>query len=92
MTAHRSLAALTAAAVTAAVLLARWWVSSRPSANSAPRHETGPAEDDRISELHPALLDSASNHALREAEELLSRQWNRLWSLYPRHPDDTTPH
>jgi len=92
VTAHRSVAALTAAAVTAAVLLARWWASSRHSAGRAHRHKTGAAGDDRAGELHPAMPDSASDHALREAEEHLSRHWNRLRSLYPRHPDDTAPH
>ncbi|MGX5185878.1 hypothetical protein ACWKT5_24450 [Streptomyces avermitilis] len=92
MTAHRSLAALAAAAVTAAVLLARWWVSSRHSADRAHRLDIEPTGDDRIGELHSAMPDAASDHTLREAEEHLSRPWNRLRSLYPPHPDDTAPH
>ncbi|MFF6783843.1 hypothetical protein [Streptomyces sp. NPDC012510] len=92
MTAHRSWAALAAAAVTATVLLARWWMTSRHSAARARRHDTGPTGGDRVGELHPALPDAASEHALREVEEHLSRHWDRLRSLYPRHPDDTAPH
>jgi hypothetical protein len=38
------------------------------------------------------MPDAASEHALREVEEHLSRHWDRLRSLYPRHPDDTAPH
>ena len=90
MTAHRSSAALTAAAFTAAVLLARWWASSRHRADrAAHRHDPGIPGGDRAGEAGAALPDAVSDHALREAEELLSRQWNRLRSLYPGHPDDT---
>ncbi|MEU9314113.1 hypothetical protein [Streptomyces sp. NPDC048256] len=93
MTARRSWAALAAATVTAA-LLARWWVSFRHSGDDdrAHRHVTDPTGEDQTGELHTAMTDTASDHALREAEEHLSRQWNRLRSLYPRHPDDTAPH
>jgi hypothetical protein len=91
VTAHRSWAALAAATVT--VLPARWWVSFRHSADDpAHRHDTDPTGDDRIGELHSAMPDTALDHALREAEEHLIRHWNRLLSLYPRHPDDTAPH
>ncbi|MEU2587248.1 hypothetical protein ABZ612_30850 [Streptomyces avermitilis] len=76
----------------AKALLTRWWMTSRHRAERTRRHDTGPTPDDQIGELHPAMPDAASDHALREAEEHLSRHWNRLRSLYPRHPDDTPPH
>ncbi|GGX31567.1 hypothetical protein GCM10010383_72410 [Streptomyces lomondensis] len=60
MTAPRSWAALAAAAVTAAVLLARWWVSFRHSADDrAHRQDTDPTGDERIGELHSAMPDTA---------------------------------
>ncbi|GAB7101906.1 hypothetical protein JCM4814A_02200 [Streptomyces phaeofaciens JCM 4814] len=89
MTTYRSWAALAAVAVTATVLLARWWVSYRHSGARARRHNTGPPGGDRVGEPRPAMPDAASEHALREVEEHLSRHWERLRSLYPRHPDDT---
>ncbi|MFI7504810.1 hypothetical protein ACIBVL_41335 [Streptomyces sp. NPDC049687] len=92
MTAHRSVLTLAAAAITAAVLLARWWMTSRSGAARPHRHPTGPTADDRAGDLPPALPDAAaSDPVLREAEELLSGQWNRLRSLYPPHPDDSAP-
>ncbi|MFI6808101.1 hypothetical protein ACIBO6_24285 [Streptomyces luteogriseus] len=103
MTAHPPLV-FTAAAATAFILLARWWVTPRercrhrvrtlflpwhrPARNLSKRA----ARLDRIPERQPQAPDPSAQWVVHEAEQVLSRQWNRLESLYVHHPDGTEPH
>ncbi|MFD4030761.1 hypothetical protein ACFWVP_09540 [Streptomyces sp. NPDC058637] len=95
MAAHHGLHAI-AAALTTAVLLARWWATRAvqdahgagaartPWRRTPP--EPAPAEtaDDRVAELHAAFLDPA----LRETDAYLEQYWNKLTSLYPRRDSE----
>ncbi|MGW7314858.1 hypothetical protein [Streptomyces sp. NPDC054865] len=81
----------TAAALTTAALLARWWTTRATrdahgaSAARAPWRRTAPpltsvdAAHDRVAELHASFLDSA----LRETDAHLEQYWNKITSLYP---------
>ncbi|MFJ1811297.1 MULTISPECIES: hypothetical protein [unclassified Streptomyces] len=102
MTAHPPLAT-TAAVVTVVVLAARWWATPRERFSHRfrslvlPSHRPGPDSSqpaDRFNgatERRPQTLD-ASVEVLREAEQLVSRQWDRLQPLYPHHPGDPRSH
>lgn len=91
MAAHSGLHALTAAAVTTAVLLARWWATRAArdphgaSAAKAPWRRTAPQTTGAdtahagVDELHASLLDPT----LRETDAHLEKYWNKLSSLYP---------
>ncbi|GGW51777.1 hypothetical protein GCM10010320_35900 [Streptomyces caelestis] len=97
MTAHPPLA-FTAAAVTACILLARWWATPRerrrhrirllflpwhrPHRNPSQRA----ARLGRIPKRQPQAPDPSAQRVVREAEQILSQQWNRLESLYVHHP------
>ncbi len=93
MTAHPGLHAVTAAAVTAAVLVARWWAIRNvrqeqhgASAARAPWRRATPAAaadtpHERLAALHASLLDPA----LRETDAYLEQYWTKIRSLYPRH-------
>lgn len=95
MAAHPGLHAIAAAALTAAVLLTRWWATRAvrdargASAARTPWRRTAPqpgpvqAADDRLAELHASLLDPA----LRETDAYLEQYWNKLKSFYP-HRDN----
>ncbi|WP_141662899.1 hypothetical protein [Streptomyces sp. Wb2n-11] len=102
MAPHRDLHALTAAAVTATVLAARWWSVSRhrwpyrrASAAKAPWWRIAPQAPsldpgvDRLAELHASMLDPTAGQALRETDGHLDRYWRRLQPLYVRHEDDS---
>lgn len=90
MAAHHGLHAIAAAALTTAVLLARWWATRAvPSAQGAsaarpPWRRTAPqpapAETaaDHVAELHATFLDPA----LRETDAHLEQCWNKLTSLH----------
>ncbi|MGC0337845.1 hypothetical protein RKD20_002879 [Streptomyces sp. SLBN-8D4] len=43
-------------------------------------------------ERQPQTLDPSAPWVVLEAEQILSRQRNRLESLYVHHPDGTEPH
>ncbi|MER5312605.1 hypothetical protein ABT034_33050 [Streptomyces sp. NPDC002773] len=90
MAAHPGLHTLAAAALTAAVLLARWWATravrdAHGAAAKAPWGRTAPppadvdSAPDRVAELHASFLDPA----LRETDAHLEQYWNKLTSLYP---------
>lgn len=90
MTTHPGFA-LTAAAVTTTILLARWWASPRTrrwhgSALRLLRRLSVPAP------LRPRqALDPSARRVVREAEQHLSQQWNRLHSFYPHLSEDSSP-
>ncbi|MFF1481418.1 hypothetical protein ACFVYD_28365 [Streptomyces sp. NPDC058301] len=100
VTAHPPLA-MTAAVVTVVVLAARWWSTPRKRFSHRirslilPSHRPDPSQPaDRFNdttERHPQTLDAGAE-VLREAEQLVSRQWDRLQPLYPHHPDDPRSH
>ncbi|MFF1595123.1 hypothetical protein ACFVY0_44840 [Streptomyces sp. NPDC058286] len=77
VTAHPPLA-MTAAVVTVVVLATRWWATP---------HERFSHRIRSLVQRHPQDLD-ASAEVLREAEQLVSRQWDRLQPLYPDQPED----
>ncbi|MEU9305639.1 hypothetical protein [Streptomyces sp. NPDC048269] len=91
MAAHPALHALSAAALTAAILAARWWATrsardarysastARPGRRAAPATTRADAAHERVAELHPELLDPA----LRDTDALLDQYWSKLASLYP---------
>ncbi|MFD9300815.1 hypothetical protein ACFWB1_37930 [Streptomyces goshikiensis] len=92
MAAHSGLHAVTAAALTTAVLVARWWATRQirqeqhgASAARTPWRRATPAAADtpheRLAELHASLLDPA----LRETDAYLEQYWKKIRSLYPRH-------
>ncbi|MGW0551946.1 hypothetical protein, partial [Streptomyces altiplanensis] len=97
--AHPGLHPLAAAALTAAVLLARWWTTRAvrgphgASAAKAPWRRAAPpptgeeSVPDRVAELHASFLDPA----LRETDAHLEQYWNKLTSLYP-HRDGKRRH
>ncbi|MFF3215620.1 hypothetical protein ACFYYB_33955 [Streptomyces sp. NPDC002886] len=97
--AHHGLHALTAAALSTAVLLARWWVTRAArdthgaSAARAPWRRTAPppagagTAHNHVAELHTSFLDPA----LRETDTHLEQYWNKLTSLYP-HRDGQHRH
>ncbi len=99
MAAHPGLHTLAAAALTAAVLLTRWWATRAvrdahgASAAKAPWRRTAPPPageefaPDRVTELHASFLDPA----LRETDAHLEQCWNKLASLYP-HRDGERRH
>ncbi|MER7108672.1 hypothetical protein [Streptomyces sp. NPDC000229] len=102
MAPHRDLHALTAAALTAMVLAARWWSVSRhrrrygqASAAKAswPRtasHAPSPdPQGDRLAELHASMLDPTADQNLRETDGHLDHYWQQLQPLYVRHEDDS---
>ena len=91
MTAHPGLA-LTAAAVTTFTLLARWWASPRKRRRHTThalrlrRHRSNAAR------FRPQqALDPSARRVLREAEQQLSQQWNRLHAFYPRLVEESDP-
>ncbi|CAL9629940.1 hypothetical protein SUDANB99_06003 (plasmid) [Streptomyces sp. enrichment culture] len=94
MAAHPGLHAVTAVALTTAVLAARWWATRTmrreqhgPSAPRAPWHRATPAvagsdtPHERLAALHASLLDPA----LRETDAYREQYWKKIRSLYPRH-------
>lgn len=102
MAAHREPHAITAVALTATVLAARWWSVSRhrrrygkASAARGPWRRTAlrtPRTDpgvDRLAELHVSMLDPAADQALRETDGHLNRYWEQLQPLYVRHEDES---
>jgi hypothetical protein len=103
VTAHLPLA-FTAAAVTAVILLARWsttprkWCRHHVRSLSLPWHHSArdPSKRAVTPTPIPAPQSQAPNsHAqwvVREAEQILSRQWSRLEHLYIHHPGGTEPH
>jgi hypothetical protein len=94
VTAHQGLA-LTALFATAAILLARWRATVRARSADRPR-ACDPPRDDRPDRFdRPARSagqpDAGAQETLREIEQHLSRQWNRLHPLY-NHPDESSRH
>lgn len=89
MAAHPALHALTAAALTTAILATRSERDTRSGASTArppwrrtaPRTTSADTAHERVAELHAKLLDPA----LRDTDAHLDRR-NKLTSLYP-HPD-----
>ncbi|MEJ8642138.1 hypothetical protein WKI68_12935 [Streptomyces sp. MS1.HAVA.3] len=91
MAAHHRLPAITAAALTTAMLLARWRATRAAhdahgaSAAKAPWRRTAPPPAaagtavGRVAELHTSFLEPA----LRETDAHLAQYWNKLKSLYP---------
>ena len=97
MAAHRDLHAIAGVALTATVLVARWWSVFRhrrrcgnPSAARAPwrrtaLHTSSPDPGGgRLAELHASMLDPTANSVLREANGHLDRYWEQLQPLYVR--------
>jgi hypothetical protein len=102
VTAHPPFASA-AAVVTALVLLARWWATPRTKHHRRSRLSFLPWHRPAPGSTRPAArFNGGPEHAqtpvpgagcvLREAEEHLSRQWNRLQPLYLHHPDDSQSH
>lgn len=98
MAAHPGLHTLAAAALTTAVLLARWWATRAvrdahgASAARAPWRRAvhppaGESVSDRVAELHASFLDPA----LKETDAHLEQYWNKLTALYP-HRDGERRH
>ncbi|MFF4393892.1 hypothetical protein ACFY0G_45470 [Streptomyces sp. NPDC001552] len=100
MAAHSRLPAIIAAALTTAMLTARWRATRAAhdahgaSAAKAPWRRTAPpptpaagTADGRVAELHTSFLELA----LRETDAHLEQYWNKLESLYP-HRDGERPH
>ncbi|MFF3728665.1 hypothetical protein ACFYYM_40685 [Streptomyces erythrochromogenes] len=92
MAAHHRLPAITAAALTTAMLLARWRATRAAhtrgaSTAKAPWRRTAPppaaagTSDDHVAELHTSFLEPA----LQETDAHLEQYWNKLKSLYPHH-------
>ncbi|GAA3020135.1 hypothetical protein [Streptomyces fulvorobeus] len=93
MPANPGLHALAAAALTTAVLLARWWATRAAretrgaGAAASPRRRAAPAPagensvPDCVAQMHTSLLDPA----LREADAHLEQYWHKLTALYPHH-------
>ncbi|MGW7440866.1 hypothetical protein [Streptomyces sp. NPDC054849] len=97
--AHPGLHTLAAAALTAAVLLARWWATravrdahgasaaKAPWRRAAPSPASEESAPDRAAGLHASFRDPA----LRETDAHLEQYWNKLTSLYP-HRDGERRH
>ncbi|MFE5680335.1 hypothetical protein ACFQ7B_19110 [Streptomyces erythrochromogenes] len=93
MAAHHRLTAFTAAALTTAMLLARWRATRAAqthgaSTAKAPWRRTAPppaptagTSDDRVADLHTSFLEPA----LQETDAHLEQYWTKLKSLYPHH-------
>ncbi|MEU4360133.1 hypothetical protein [Streptomyces virginiae] len=96
MAAHLRLHAVTAAAVTTAVLLTRWWATravreehdadgaGAPWRRTVPPPADAQAAPDRVAALHAAYLDPA----LRETDAHLEQYWKKITSLYPHHDSE----
>ncbi|MET9324176.1 hypothetical protein ABZX75_29020 [Streptomyces sp. NPDC003038] len=94
MAEHPALHALTAAALTTAILAVRWWATRSvrdtqygASTARAPWRRTAPrttsadtdAAHERVTDLHAEFLDPA----LRDTDAHLDQYWSKLTSLYP---------
>ncbi|MFC9819253.1 hypothetical protein OHA91_03340 [Streptomyces erythrochromogenes] len=96
MAAHHRLPAITAAALTTAMLLARWRATRAAhdahgaSAAKAPWRRTAPppaaagTADDRVAAPHTSFMGPA----LRETDAHLEQYWNKLKFLYPQRDDE----
>ncbi|MFC9818096.1 hypothetical protein ACFVJM_39285 [Streptomyces virginiae] len=92
MAAHHRLTAITAAALTTAMLLARWRATravhthgastaKAPWRRAVPAPAAGGTSDDLVADLHVSFLEPA----LQETDAHLEQYWNKLKSLYPHH-------
>ncbi|MFE0256185.1 hypothetical protein [Streptomyces sp. NPDC059010] len=91
MTGHPGLA-LTAAAVTTLTLLARVWATPRKRRRPSTRGLRLRRHRSISAPVRPRQTsDPSALRVLREAEQQLSRQWNRLHAFYPHLADEGDP-